>query len=171
MTYSPHWPACPRPNETLEGNRARVTNLWPAGQMWPFSNSEEPKKCHQKVWEKWLKNTSWWPSTKNISNFPIFWPTYHKRLAIPVIEGIWQYKYRIMYFRDYNMTALVLQLIKLLSATLFPTGRASKWWQLSSYNSYNVSSKFLKLKRRKRRRLHLRKRVKMHFKHVITCFK
>ena len=43
-------------------------------------------KSHQKNLEKWLKNTSWWPSTKKVYNFSIFCPTYHKRLATPAIQ-------------------------------------------------------------------------------------
>ena len=31
---------------------------------------------------------SWWPSTKKVYSFPIFWPTYHKRLATPVLHRI-----------------------------------------------------------------------------------
>ena len=29
--------------------RAGVANLWPAGQMWPFLNSEEQKKVTKKI--------------------------------------------------------------------------------------------------------------------------
>ena len=68
---------------------AGVANPWPfSKKLWPFLNSEEQKKrsSNQKIWKKWLKNRSSWPSTKKVYNFSIFWPTYHKRLATPAIQ-------------------------------------------------------------------------------------
>ena len=44
------------------------------------------KKGTKKIWKKWLKNTSWWPSTKKVYNFTIFWPTNHKRFATPAVQ-------------------------------------------------------------------------------------
>ena len=66
---------------------AGVANLWPAGQMLPFSNSEEQKKGDQKQFGKiGEKARVDGPQQKKLPSFPIFWPTYHKRLATPAIQ-------------------------------------------------------------------------------------
>ena len=61
---------------------AEVANLWPAGQMWPFSNSKEQKK-YGKIGKKARVDG---PQQEKVPNFPIFWPTYLKRLATPAIQ-------------------------------------------------------------------------------------
>ena len=54
---------------------------------WPFLNPEEQKKGHQKKFGTIGKKVRVdGPQQKKVPNFPIFWPTYHKRLATPAIQ-------------------------------------------------------------------------------------
>ena len=45
------------------------------------------KKGHQKIWEKWLKNTSSWPQRKRLIIFPFFGP--------PTTKGWRPLQYRV----------------------------------------------------------------------------
>ena len=73
---------------------AGVPNLWPAGQMWPFSKKTmalfkskgAKKKLTKKFGKIGKKVRVDGPRQKKVPNFPIFWPIYHKRLATPAIQ-------------------------------------------------------------------------------------
>ena len=51
---------------------AGVANLWPAGQMWPFSKKKVIKKNLGRLAKKARVDG---PQQKKLPNFPIFWPT------------------------------------------------------------------------------------------------
>ena len=65
---------------------ARGPNVALFKKMMAFLNLEEQKKGHQKKLTGLAKKNMIWPSTKKAYNFPIFWPTYHKRLATPGVH-------------------------------------------------------------------------------------
>ena len=53
-------------------------------KQWPFLNPKEQKKKVTKKFGKIGKKVrADGPRQKNVPNFPIFWPTYHERLATP----------------------------------------------------------------------------------------
>ena len=49
-----------------------VANLWSTGQMWPFLNSEEQKKGHQKNLEEMAKKYELMALNKKSLSFPHF---------------------------------------------------------------------------------------------------